>query len=245
MQKLTVTLFTLIVFLGSCQKKTEQQATTTTDSSATIADTTVAQVDSAMYSPDNFVIIPGEQVGNIRATSTEKQLVELLGSENVTVHDTIYVGEGNTEPGTTLFKGTPDEVQILWADKEGFAQPDAVIIRPATDKPGTAGTTTQWMLADGLKIGSTLKEVEKLNGKPFSLYGFSWDYGGTVSNWHGGRYQAKDGKTYFSVVFGYGELTPEQEKLSEKVMGDSEFSSSNPTMQQLNPTIQTMTIRFK
>ena len=230
----------------ACQKKADQQRTSAIDSTKVGTDTLKpAEAGDVMVSPDNFVIIPGEQVGTIRANSTEAELMAMLGKENVTIHDTIYVGEGATEPGTTLFKGTPDEVQILWVDKKAFARPEAVIVRPATDKPGTVGKVTQWSTADGLKIGTTLKDVEKLNGKPFSLYGFSWDYGGTVSNWQGGTYQAKDGKSYISLVFGYGELSAEQEKLSEKVMGDSEFSSSNPAMQQLNPTVQTMTIRFK
>jgi hypothetical protein len=33
----------------------------------------------------------------------------------------------------------------------------------------------------------TLAEIEKINGKPFKLYGFEWDFGGRSSNWQGGE----------------------------------------------------------
>nr|WP_293842161.1 hypothetical protein [uncultured Arsenicibacter sp.] len=245
MKQLFLTALVAGVCLTACQKKADQQAgSQTADSAATAFDNVPEHASDQMVSPDNFVIIPGKQAGNIRATSTQAELIDLLGKENVTVNDTIYIAEGATEIGTTLFKGTPDEAQILWLDKENAAKPDAVILRPASDKPGTGGNQTQWVTDNGLRIGSTLKEVEKLNGKPFKLYGFGWDYGGSASSWQGGSLEGKDGKTYLSIVFGYGELSAEQEKLVDKVSGDGEFLSSNPAMQQLNPVIQTMTVRF-
>ncbi len=33
-------------------------------------------------------------------------------------------------------------------------------------------------LDNGVKIGTTLSELVKLNGKPFTFTGFDWDYGG-------------------------------------------------------------------
>ncbi len=246
MKQLFLTALVAGVCLTACRKKADEQTDRQpADSTVTAFDNVPEHASDLMASPDNFVIIPGEQAGNIRATSSEAELIKLLGRENVTPNDTIYVAEGATEVGTTLFKGTPDEAQILWLDKTKKARPDAVILRPATDKPGTAGNQAQWMTDSGLKIGSTLKDVEKLNGKPFKLYGFGWDYGGSASSWEGGTLEGKDGKTYVSIVFGYGELSAAQEKLVDKVSGDGEFVSSNPDMQQLNPVIQTMTVRFK
>jgi len=31
---------------------------------------------------------------------------------------------------------------------------------------------SKWATADGLKVGSTLQELEKINGKPFKFMGF-------------------------------------------------------------------------
>ncbi|OIN59669.1 hypothetical protein [Arsenicibacter rosenii] len=245
MKQLFLTALMAGICLAGCQKKTDGQTTGKPTDTTAAFDQVPEHASDQLYSPDNFVIIPGEQVGNIRGTSTQAELIERLGKENVTADDTIYVAEGETAIGTTLFKGTPDEVQILWLYQKKAAKPDAVILRPASDKPGTGGMQTQWVTDNGLKIGSTLKEVEKLNGKPFKLYGFGWDYGGSASSWEGGKLEGKGGKTYLSIVFGYGDLSAEQEKIVDKVSGDGEFMSSDPGMQQLNPVVQTMTVRFK
>jgi hypothetical protein len=45
--------------------------------------------------------------------------------------------------------------------------------------------TNAWNVA-GITIGSTLAEVQKVNGRPFLVNGFEWDYGGLVTNWKGG-----------------------------------------------------------
>jgi hypothetical protein len=41
----------------------------------------------------------------------------------------------------------------------------------------------------GLKIGSTLQELLKVNGKKISFYGFAWDYGGTIIDYGMGLFQ--------------------------------------------------------
>lgn len=45
--------------------------------------------------------------------------------------------------------------------------------------------TSRWSVA-GVTIGSGVADVQKLNGKPFVISGFGWDYGGFVVDWKGG-----------------------------------------------------------
>ena len=42
------------------------------------------------------------------------------------------------------------------------------------------------MIRTALRDCGAIEEVEKINGKPFKIAGFEWDYGGYVSNWTGG-----------------------------------------------------------
>lgn len=230
-------ILTLLGLLVACRQKTDSQTATTAP------DTVVVDDDTLESSPDNFVIIPGKQVGSVTASSTEASLRKLLGDENVT-RDTVYLTEGQTAIGTTLFKGTPDQAQIIWKDAKTFSRPDLILLRPASDRPGTAGLRTQWMLANGLKPGSTLKEVEQINRRAFTLYGFEWDMGGWVSNWQGGALNPKGQPATVGVRFQPGTDNPTASKLTEKVMGDAEFSSKDPVMQQINPTVSQMTLRF-
>jgi hypothetical protein len=247
------TLAFALLLLAGCtglQKTTDTQTDPANDSIMTAdptSGTTLLDDDApdttAMFSPDNFVIIPGKQVGNITAGSTEAQLADMLGKDIVKA-DTIYDAEGNPAPGTSLFADTPDQVLILWKDTLKRARPEFVMVRPSAEKPGTAGMQTQWIVPNGPTIGSTLKEVEKFNGRPFVMSGFGWDYGGQLTDAKGGTLGGNGQRSYLTLQFSYGPSAKAQ-KLAEKVMGDSEFSSANPVLQQLNPRVSELGISFK
>lgn len=223
----------LLALLASCS--TTRDSASQPDSTNLPQDTTQIQ-----NSPNDFYAIPGEKVGNINSESSEEKLMAILGTEHVR-RDTIFIGEGEYRIGTTLFKGTADEAQILWQDTLKYARPELVRLIPATNPDDS-----QWLVEGGLRVGASLKEVEKLNGKPFELYGFGWDYGGTVSDWKGGKLTySTSGKTYLGAIFVYDYNETEQDAIAEKVMGDATFLSSNPAMQQLNPHIFSLEIRFR
>lgn len=176
----------------------------------------------------------------VHKTSSEQALMELLGNENVQA-DSIYIGEGAYIWGTTLFKGTPNEAHIMWADTLQRATPEWVRL-------GTVENPEQseWLLEGDLRLGSTLQEVEKANGKPFVLTGFDWDFGGTVNDWKGGKLSfSTDRRSYLSLIFAYDSEDEKQVQLATSVSGDNLFTSSQPGMYQLNPRVQSMLIRFK
>ncbi|QDK82854.1 hypothetical protein EXU85_31305 [Spirosoma sp. KCTC 42546] len=197
----------------------------------------------------DFLIIPGKQVGPIRPTTSEADLLHLLGPSIVTAGDTLYGAEGEEFTGTTLYKGTADEVQIIFTDNEKRTHPQTVLIRPkllddeGLPLPNVA--PTRWTTADGLRIGTTLKELEARNGKPFKVWGFEWDYGGMVSNWEGGKLAQSNKKAFLSIGLGAPVTkTPAQEKAYNQLLGDGEFLSSSAAMQVLNPSVQSMQVGF-
>ncbi|NID08977.1 hypothetical protein [Fibrivirga algicola] len=240
----------LLIVVTACQQRQPDSDQPSADSLVSEASIIQSATKTAVQSSTAFLIIPGKQVGPVKANATEASLIALLGAKNV-VRDTIYVAEGTYEIGTTLFKNTADQAQILWVDKRHVARPESVLIRPAYDQdaklmPGAAGPVSQWQTNTGIKLGSSLRHIEKLNGRAFTLYGFDWDYGGLSTDWKGGSLAEKDGRTFIGIGFGLPEsMTGDEKKLYESVMGDREFSSAMPAMHQLNPTVQNLTISFK
>ncbi|QMW02869.1 hypothetical protein [Spirosoma foliorum] len=242
----------LAAVLCACQPKTSSTEQTDkqakTDSVSTDKATKLEANENTKTANSDFLIIPGRQVGPIKSATSEAELIKLLGPSVVTAGDTLYGPEGAEFIGTTLYKDTSDEVQIIYTD-EKRTKPETILIRPKlTDDEGEPLKNvmpTRWATVDGLRIGTTLKELEQRNGKPFKLWGFAWDYGGMVSNWQGGKLGLSNKKMFLAIGLGPSATqTPAQEKAYNKLMGDSEFLSSLAAMQVLNPVVQSMQVSF-
>ena len=241
-----------LIWLAGCQQKTDQSAThPPAGSTQKTAQPATSPVGDDSRSANDFLIVPGQRAGIVRGNSTEANLFGQLGKAIVTPHDSIFDAEGNVTIGTTLFKGTPDQAHILWKDTTHFARPDVVLFQPQTDETGVlSADQVHWTTPAGVRYGKTLKEVERINGRPFTLYGFEWDYGGYATNWGGGKLRAPGGKDLFLAQFSYWMQRPGQtlpaalEKAAGQVVGDSEFKSSHPAMQQINPRVFAMQLAF-
>lgn len=239
-----VHLSTLVLYcamLLACQPKP--------DSSSRTDSTDVTENKGTVNGSNDFLIVPGERVGPVTATTSEADLIKRLGSSVVTAGDTLYGPEGDTFLGTVLYKGTPDEVQITFYDQKR-TQPEAITIRPQLlddeGNPIKNLAPSRWTTADGLRIGTTLKALEKRNGKPFKLWGFGWDYGGALSDWQGGKMaRLTNNRSTLSLSLGPPlTRTPAQEKAYNKLLGDGEFLSSSADMQLLNPIVEVIRVEF-
>jgi len=71
-------------------------------------------------------------------------------------------------------QATDRKIRIGWSDK-------ANKIVSGVDVFGS-----KWVGPGGVHVGSTIAELEKANGKPFTFSGLGWDYGGLVKDWRGG-----------------------------------------------------------
>ena len=173
--------------------------------------------------------------GPFTPTLTEQRLVEIYGAANVRAGE-VYVGEGFSEPGATVFPDSPlDRIEVVWSDGEKRAKPRFVRVK---------STGSRWKTADLITIGSDLKSIERINERPFRLFGFGWDYSGSVSSWAGGRLEKGDSAGCRVRVA----LRPPGEgawpAIWEQVVGDREFSSGHPAMQQLNPRVYQLVLGF-
>ena len=193
---------------------------------------------SAVVAVDDSLIVPGERVGLMTATASAADLIAAYGAENV--RDEPYpLGEGESESGTVIFPDDPAKrVLILWNDLEKKAMPLAARID---------GAGSQWKTAEGLAVGSTLKSVEQLNGKPFMLYGFGWDYGGQLVDSNGGALKDlphEDPEGGFRGGALLLTFQPDANADDSAVLGDGTFSSDHPAMQTLDPKVSTIIVNF-
>jgi hypothetical protein len=188
--------------------------------------------------PHDFIVEPGVRVGPITPSSSTQDLRKAFGASAVVDKD-IDIGEGTNEPGTDIYESVPGKrLAVLWADPASRKHPSKVIIcyqLPHGD--------CMWRTPDGIGMNTTLKDLERHNGRPFKLMGFGWDYSGRVSSWEGGNLVtlAKGGLIL--------QLNPDEAGINSDdyrtVLGEGEFLSSLPAMQKLNPKVNAMDQEFR
>jgi hypothetical protein len=181
----------------------------------------------------DWIVEPGVRVGPITASSSLEDLRKAFG-DSVVAGKEIDLGESVSEQGTVIYETVPSKrLAVLWENKK----PSRVII------------CYQWMQGDclwrttsGIGFNTSLKDLERLNGRPFKLLGFGWDRSGTVFSFEGGNLAA--------LIKGglFLQLNPDEAGTNSEeyrtVLGEGEFLSSLPAMQKLNPTVNSMELEF-
>lgn len=146
----------------------------------------------------------------------------------------IQIGEGETMPGAVLFGGDSlRRAEIIWKDTVNRRMPARLILR---------GSKSQWRTDEGISLGTTLHELERLNGRAFTLAGFGWDYGGVITDWAGGALGRKLPGTML-----YLDPGPRQYESAEysQVLGDRDYSSAAAPMQRLDPRVAQIFMDFE
>ena len=119
----------------------------------------------------------------------------------------------------------------------GCRSPSATPPAPSPRFVTIRGDTSAWHTADGVTLGTRLARLAQLNGRPFVLMGFGWDYSGTVVSWNGGRLAADSVGGRFIVRLRPTVTGPIADSLQRDVLGDREYSSDRPAMSRLDPAI--------
>ena len=165
--------------------------------------------------------IAPDRVGAIVKATPPADLAKVYGAGNVR-YEKIYMVEGEERPGAYVYRGTANELQV------GFTEDGKRIefIRIA----GNA-----WKTKDGIRIGTTLAELERINGGPFRFSGFSWDHGGAVKT---------GGKLPRGVAITIAPTRNRESKQAQQVDGDREFTSRHPVLKNLGVTVSGLVIGF-
>lgn len=182
--------------------------------------------NSTLSQYDDFLIVPGKRVGMITSESTEADVESAYGADNIKL-TSLDMGEGEEELGVVLFPDTKNELEIVWELEASIGKPSFVRISKENG---------EWATEDGVQIGTTLEKLEEINGRPFSFYGFEWDYGGLVADWNGGNLSP-----YLIVA-----LVPQDfEALEEELFGEVVLSSNDPKVRKLQAKVGSIVVAFK
>ncbi len=174
----------------------------------------------------DYTIEPGKRVGWITIDKCTRADVLALYGDSARVEE-IFLVEGTTGQGVVLFPDNPrNRAEIYWDAEVDPERP--VMIR-------ISGEDTDWKTTQGITIGMAMTELERINGKPFSLFGFGWDYGGTVNDWNGGLL---DNNMSISLS-----LSREEEPPAE-LMGDKNLYSNDPLLRKFAPVVSSMELSF-
>jgi hypothetical protein len=163
-----------------------------------------------------YTIVPGIRVGLIEPGMTAEALERAYGKTNVR-REQMAGAEGETVDGARVFADTDHELEVIW-DSESPTQPRVFDVRII----GSA-----WTFENGLRPGLSIEQVEEINGRPFTILGFGWDYGG-YAIFKGGTLDAKIGLRF----------TPASADIPESLQGDIEISSTDAKLRALNPVVE-------
>lgn len=159
---------------------------------------------------------------------SEAALIATYGAENI-VEQTLPGAEGESYTASVLFPDNPERrLEIVWADETRRTQPASISV---------TGENSVWTGPNGLSIGDELARVEEVNGRPFKLWGFGWDYGGWVSDWDGGAFAPNLGcmtRARFQATQENGNM-----------QGDSEFLSNALEMRDSAPRVTAFALVFE
>ena len=139
-----------------------------------------------------------------------------FGKENVVTGE-VPGPEGEIFTATTIYPGDPErEMQVRWWDEKNLTYFAGVTLGAGDIGPG------------GVKAGMPIEEVEAINGEPFGLMGFFWDYGGGAG-FTSGQLSVLPGGCHLGL-----RLSPTIDQLPEDVSlaisGDVELRSDMPVV---------------
>jgi hypothetical protein len=169
--------------------------------------------------------------GPLAADGSHDKVVAAFGDKNV-VFTEVDGAEGEKIAATVIFPNDPGRrIELFWADEAKRA-------RLASARPDRANRAAA---PNGIRPGMSLAEVEKLNGRPFELSGFDWDYGGAVTDWKGGALgRPAPGGCIVSVQFA---LPPKvSETAAAAVAGDRAFASADAKIRAAAPIVDAIAL---
>ena len=168
--------------------------------------------------------------GVFREDATLADIEAAFGKDNVVTGE-VPGPEGTTMISTTIYPDDPARtMQVRWWDEANVQYLAGVTLAAGDSGPG------------GIKVGMPIEEVEAINGEPFNLFGFYWDYGG-FAGFESGKLSELPGGCVLNLRF-----APTREDLPENVMnaisGDSEYPSNLPEMLEAKVAVREVNLNY-
>lgn len=178
----------------------------------------------------DFVLTPCIGNSMLNSQTSETELVKVVGKKNVERVERWYAEGTERVVGSVFFKDTPQSFFIKWKDTVSFKNPEWIEIH---------GDKSLWELDNGIKIGTELKELVRLNDKHFTFSGFDWDYGGYTVFEKG---KLESDCYSIQLYYDYKDLF---ENEWNQIVGDKTVSTKNPILNKIKIYVDAITFYFK
>jgi hypothetical protein len=185
----------------------------------------------ALAKPDPYLIVPGKGFGVYGPAMSLAQM------EKKMVPGDYLEGESLGRPTAEIFAMDPFVRITMFLNHR--RQVRSMFVH---------GYMGKWHTAEGVRLGTSLAELERLNGRPFRFHAMSMKpEAGRVVDWQGGRLASRFAKvrlTFASAAHseGYSRLN-DQDKIRVEKPGLI-FRSSEPLARKLNPIVETIELAF-
>jgi hypothetical protein len=183
-------LFIAITFISSCNN--DKKETPVTDKPATPA----IVIDSTLITDSSW--------GLVTAKTDFAGLQSIFGATNVKDERVCGPECADSINVTILFEETPKKATVYWSDDSNYHKKIGYIEAWEVESP--------YHTAAGIKLGSSLNQIVKLNGKKITFSGFDWDYGGLIQSYNGGALEKSS--IHYSLglfVEGFNDLSGDME----------------------------------
>jgi hypothetical protein len=178
----------------------------------------------------DFLLSPCSGNEILNSKTKEIDLTKILSKKNSKRVERFYAEGTERVIGTVFFSDTPKEFFIKWKDTLSFSNPEWIEIH---------GDSSLWSINNGIKIGTELKNLVKLNGKQFSFHGFDWDYGG-YANFKNGRLDSD----CYSVRLYYDYIDLFEYEWNQ-ILGDRIISTNDPVLKKIKIYVDEIRLYFK
>src|SRR4051812_24904057 len=165
----------------------------------------------------------------VAAIDSAESLVRRYGKE-AKIDDRLSTGlEDMTYKGLVLYPRAPESrIELAFTDDEKMNRVSSVSLIDSK--------TSRWNVA-GVTLGSTLADVQKINGGPFLMREFLTDGGGFVITWKDGVLgRPLPGGCAVAMRFGKGE--------DMKAPAGDKISSDNVKLRKWGPVVEQITVHF-
>ncbi|MEO5804993.1 hypothetical protein [Devosia sp.] len=164
--------------------------------------------------------------------SSEALLKQTYGAENV-VTGMVDGAEGEQMLATTVFPKNPEKsMEFGWQNDDTRERLGFVYLPPSMSGP------------HGLRVGMSVDDVVAINGKPFTIGGFWWDYGGGAQIETGALANGDDDKSCFlSLAFVPNDDYPQDLDVSA-VSGEVSIPTDEPLLKKLGVHLSQISISY-
>ena len=169
--------------------------------------------------------------GPFAKDSSHARLQQAFGAAHVAIQK-VDGAEGETFEASVLDRSVPEKrLEVAWADDK----------KRSGLSSATVKTPSAWIGPEGVRVGMTLDEVARLNGQPFKLNGFEWDYGGYVVDLKG-KLATLPGGCFLTLRFSPGMELDARKHAG--LIGEKKLSSSDAKLLAVKPVLTTWSVGY-